>query len=112
MTLTRTFCENILAHQLDGYAATSDGYAIDLARSYSLQLVSSAADSPSGCTVTVSSSNDGTNWVALSANNVTTNATSFLAIPTNYARFVRVAKAISSGAVNVKVILAIQSEQT
>ena len=112
MTITRTWCSDILAHQLDGYAATSDGYAIDLARAYSLQLVSSAADSPTGCTVTVSSSNDGVNWVSLSANNVTTNATSFLAIPSAPAKFIRVAKAISSGAVKVKVLLFIQSEQT
>lgn len=111
MTATITFNEDIFGHVLDGYAGTSDGYAIGLARSYSMQLISSDADSPTGCTVTVGSSNDGVNWVTLTAVNVTTNATSFLTIPTNYAQYIRIAKAISSGAVHIKVILSIQGDE-
>jgi hypothetical protein len=111
MTATIILNEDIFQHVLDGYAGTSDGYEIGLAKNSSIQLVSSAASSPVGCTVTISSSNDGVNWVALTPVSVTTNATSFLTMPTNYAQFIKVVKAISSGAVHIKIILSIQGDE-
>lgn len=103
--------EDIFAHVLDGYAGVSDGYFIGDAVNYSLQLIVTAASTPSGCTVTVASSNDGVNYVSLPAVNVTTNTTSFLATPTNYAQWIKVTKAISSGSAHIAIWLSKQGDE-
>ena len=102
--------KDILANIAAG--AAGDGYITPLsgARAYSIQLVVASPAGLSGCTVTVSSSNDRVNWVALTPVAVTTATTAFLATPTNYAKWIKVTKAISGGTVSIKCFLAVQKE--
>lgn len=112
MSTRLTLDEDILANI--GAAATGDGYVrnVSLAKSYSIQMVSSAAASPSGITVTVSASNDGENWVAGTPLAVSSNTTAFLTIPTSYCKFIKLTRARSSGSVVIKAWLAMSEDIT
>lgn len=97
-----TLLEDILANI--GAAGTGDGYTrnVSLASSYSIQMVASGSSSPVGITVTVSASNDGTNWIAGTPLAVSGDTTVFLTIPTSYCKFIKLTRARTSGSVAIK----------
>lgn len=97
-----------------GISAAGDGYIIDIsqAASYSIQLVVASPVGLSGCTVTLSSSNDKVNFIAGTPVNVTTATTAYLTLPTGFVRYVKLTKAISGGSVSIKAILVATSQLT
>lgn len=95
-------------------AAAGDGYIVDISagRSYSIQLVVTSPSSPGSCTVTLSSSNDKVNWVAGTPVAVTIATTAFMTNPTNFAKYIKVSKAISSGSVVIKANLVVVGDRS